>query len=439
MTLTSAQTDYREQVQRLLGVRASWVLDRAVRVVLIAIAGAFLSIYFDSVTLLIWAGLIISLDISFHFQGQWWLKRKNVPKRAYFAMLSHYALAVITMCLMPICLAVQGTLELLFAAGTLLFGLAIQALVNIPFGRGFSIINAVAFGLTSAVITAFLYFTAEDMLTMILVLLAGSGIIALYLFTVFVMLKRDAEAKINRAALSHVQKMEAVGRLSNGIAHDFNNLLTVILGNLDLMRETQGTREKEMLETEAREAASRGAALVRQLLAISRRTSLERSLVQLNPYLLSFETMARRLLPSNIALSVDGASREDLAILVDRAQLDSALLNLVINARDAMETTGGKLCVKATERRPGANAPEFLYPGSLNEAFVCIEVRDTGEGIPAEILDEITDPYVTTKPEGKGSGMGLAMVKGFAEQSGGGLSIESVEGQGTSVYVYLPV
>ncbi|BCM82509.1 response regulator [Methylobacterium indicum] len=243
-----------------------------------------------------------------------------------------------------------------------------------------------------------------------------------------------AERERIEDALRQAQRLEAVGQLTSGVAHDFNNLLTVIAGNIEFLeRAVFDDRSRRRLEM-MRGAAERGARLTAQLLAFSRRQKLEPVPVQLNRTVASM----RDLLQS----SMGGSSRIEMTLqpdlwpaLVDATQIELIILNLAINARDAM-AVGGCLTIETANVRlaaPPARAEEPM-PGE----YAMVAVSDTGTGIPAEVLARVFEPFFTTKEVGKGSGLGLAQVYGFAKQSGGGVRIDTRVGEGTSVRVYLP-
>ncbi|MBL8654309.1 MAG: response regulator, partial [Alphaproteobacteria bacterium] len=238
----------------------------------------------------------------------------------------------------------------------------------------------------------------------------------------------------SQSQLAQAQKMEAVGQLTGGIAHDFNNLLAVIIGNLDLLRAGETEDAAEMLDT-AIHAANRGAELTRRLLAFSRRQTLQPRHVDPNALVDSLVTLLKRTLGANIEVEVR-LSSEVGGVIADPAQLESALLNLAVNARDAMQG-GGRLTV-ATRRveldADYASLRSDVTPG-LYEA---ISVTDTGAGMPPDVAARAFEPFFTTKGVGKGSGLGLSMVYGFAKQSGGHASIYSEPGRGTTVTIYLP-
>ncbi len=242
---------------------------------------------------------------------------------------------------------------------------------------------------------------------------------------------------LNEAEARNVQaeKMEAIGQLTGGIAHDFNNLLTVMIGNLDLYAEMTDPSEKDQLAEEARQAALRAATLTSHLLAFSRKARLNPQPLDPAQFLRKFAPLIQRLMPETVEVRLELAS-EIGSIIVDANQLENALLNLVINARDAIEGDG--TITLRLEWVKSAPAQEFCGVSLAPGDFCRITVDDTGPGIAAELLNSVTEPFFTTKPVGKGSGLGLSMAKGFIEQSGGALDLFSVQGQGTAIAFWLP-
>ena len=243
--------------------------------------------------------------------------------------------------------------------------------------------------------------------------------------------------KATEEALLQSQKMEAVGQLTGGIAHDFNNLLTGIVGSLDLLqtRLNQGRTENVARYIDAAmTSANRAAALTHRLLAFARRQPLIPKSVDANALVVSLEDLLRRTIDETIDLAIVAA--DDLwNTLCDPNQLESALLNLAINARDAMPD-GGKLTITtANARLDGVTADTPALPSG---DYICIAVTDTGTGMSAEVAARAFDPFFTTKPIGQGTGLGLSMIYGFARQSNGHVTIDSKLGQGTSIRLYLP-
>ncbi len=228
------------------------------------------------------------------------------------------------------------------------------------------------------------------------------------------------------------QKMEAIGTLAGGIAHDFNNMLSIIQGNLEMMQMTDNDTMREAFASEAVTACWRGAALTRQLLSLGRTSMLEPQRLDPGQAIFEVERLVRRVVPAGIGLSAE-ADPELPPVLADETTLQAALLNLAINARDAMPD-GGHMHFEARCVPAEGPRPDWLPQGE----FVALSVSDTGEGIPEPILGKVFDPFFSTKPKGRGTGLGLAMVDGFARQSNGHARAESPPGEGTCVTLYLP-
>jgi len=236
-------------------------------------------------------------------------------------------------------------------------------------------------------------------------------------------------------ALRQAQKMETIGQLTGGIAHDFNNLLTVITGNLELLEMRIKDQAQLDLLKEALEAAELGADLTSRLLAFARKSVLKPEVVNLNILLNDIRPMLERTLGANINLQVS-MTDELWNTIVDAGQIESIMLNLVVNARDAMPK-GGQLLIetKNIEIDPEYAESEF---GLKAGDYVCLTVSDTGKGMTEEIRHQAFEPFFTTKQKGNGTGLGLAMVHGFAKQSGGHVAIYSEPGLGTTVNLYIP-
>jgi len=243
------------------------------------------------------------------------------------------------------------------------------------------------------------------------------------------------ERKASEEALRHAQKLEVVGQLSGGIAHDFNNLLTVILGNLEILEGRLEEPRALKPVQRAREAAELGAQLTNRLLAFARRQALEPRVVDLNDLVLGLSDMLHRTLGETVQVStVLGSGLGQTR--ADPGAIENALLNLAINARDAMPD-GGNLTVETRNADLDANslAGEMdVVPGS----YVVLSATDTGTGMTPEVRERALEPFFTTKEVGAGTGLGLSMIYGFAKQSGGYLRIYSEPGQGTTVGLYLP-
>jgi len=250
--------------------------------------------------------------------------------------------------------------------------------------------------------------------------------------------ERQRQARLDeaRTALARSQKLEAVGKLTGGVAHDFNNILHIISANVQLMLKTGKDSEKRLRGI--LDAVERGGKLAAQLLAFARRQPLHPSVVRVERLLERMDSLLQRAAGDSVAIARHGGgSEEDGAlwpVLADPNQLENVLLNLVINARDAMDGRGKVTILLENTRIDGAAADPEILPGD----YVLVAVSDTGQGMPPDVMERAFEPFFTTKPEGKGTGLGLSMAHGFVTQSGGHIRLASVPGQGTTVSIYLP-
>ena len=244
------------------------------------------------------------------------------------------------------------------------------------------------------------------------------------------------ERKQAARQLQQAQKMEAIGQLTGGLAHDFNNLLTVVIGNLELLEgkfsgdERAGRRLKEAID-----AARKGSDLTRQMLAFARKQALEPREVKINELVNGMAPLVSRSIGETIQVKVVPMAGEPMAV-IDPSQLESAILNLAINARDAM--AGGGLLTIETQASYLDEAYAARHPEVVPGHYVMVAVSDTGSGMSPELLEKVFQPFFTTKEQGKGSGLGLSMVYGFIKQSGGHISVYSEVGHGTAIKMYLP-
>jgi signal transduction histidine kinase/ActR/RegA family two-component response regulator len=275
-------------------------------------------------------------------------------------------------------------------------------------------------------------------------ILKGGAFVAVTAIALYVLLRRHEAAE--RAAASHsgrledqlrqAQRLEAVGQLTGGVAHDFNNLLTVIIGNAGLLAaELQHDPDRRELAESTLSAAHRAAELTRRLLAFARLQNLEPRVTDVGDLVAGIDSLVRRTLGEHVEIVI--VRRAALwPALVDPAQLESAILNLAINGRDAMPD-GGRLVIEVANAYIGEDDPDRnidVQPGP----YVVVAVTDTGTGIAPEHLGRVFDPFFTTKEVGRGTGLGLSMVFGFVKQSGGHIKIDSEVGRGTTVTMYLP-
>ena len=233
-------------------------------------------------------------------------------------------------------------------------------------------------------------------------------------------------------ALRQAQRLEAIGQLTGGVAHDFNNLLMIISGSVQRLRAELTDKKHARLLDMIATATQRGESLTRQLLTYSRQQTLTPQVIDLSQRLPLLRELLMRSLRADIEIKVD-VPDSVCAVRVDPGEFELAILNLAVNAKDAMPT-GGTLSIRA---KPVTLKGEASEEG-LSGEFVAIRVADTGHGIPPDVLARVFEPFFTTKEVGKGTGLGLSQVYGFAKQSGGTATITSAEGRGTAITIYLP-
>jgi signal transduction histidine kinase len=389
--------------------------------------------------------------------GRWalWLRyrrvRTGITDVAHWSWLAACGSLLAGMCwgmgglvLFPT-MPVLGQIFLTFVIGGMCAGAVVISASHLP--------SLLAFLLSASLPMTVLFFgqgtkTAAALGTMILVFSAALSLAGLHLnrfFAETMQLRFElgaanlrlqaeiTEREATEAALRQAQKLEAVGQLTGGISHDFNNLLTVVIGNLALAIE----RAREIpailpLLQNALQAAERGVALIERLLAFARKQRLDPRSVDLNRLIAGIEDLLRRTLGDRIRLII--TAEADLApARVDANQLELAILNLTINARDAMPG-GGNLRIGLQNRQANYGWPSELSPGE----YVVVSISDIGTGMDEATLTRAFEPFFTTKEIGSGSGLGLPMVQGFAAQSGGDVRVQSKVGEGTTVELWLP-
>ena len=247
-----------------------------------------------------------------------------------------------------------------------------------------------------------------------------------------------SEQKQIELQLAQSQKMQAIGQLAGGVAHDFNNLLTAIFMQLDVLatRHPVGDPSYEGLN-EIKQTSTRAADLVRKLLAFSRKQTVQREILDLGELISEFEVLLRRVLYEDVNLTTD-YGRNLPQVRADRGQLETAVMNLAVNARDSVRAHGGGSVNIRTARVTQEQAQQLGYPTAQGDQAM-IEVSDDGPGIPSDVMSKIFDPFFTTKPVGEGTGLGLATVYGIVKQSDGWISVDSKPGEGAAFRIFLPV
>lgn len=247
--------------------------------------------------------------------------------------------------------------------------------------------------------------------------------------------KRNAEETLRQAqeALLHAQKMDAIGKLTGGVAHDFNNLLSVIVNGLSVLRMTSPNEQSQKILDSMERSATRGAELTRQLLTFARQQPQMRDTHNINRVIRSFEAVMRRAIHSPVHFQLDLCNAVP-QVMIDASQMEAALLNLVVNARDATGDEGTiTLRTEIIDLQP--YEVNQLPPGH----YVKITVADTGEGIPPDVIPHVIEPFFTTKPPGQGTGLGLSQVYGFIRETGGDLTVQSDMGEGTQISLFIPL
>ncbi len=430
-----SKTDYRDQFQALGQTDMINSTEVRLRLVFIAVPifAAFLGMGF--VLPLYWFGLYLACLLTM----QWIIQRlRQRYDRALFQVAiwfnAYIALVFISL---PIALWLTGEAVFRVAAVALSFSAMMHSVAQrsrlpvFALGDGFA---------NSLFLMVIMYSFWQDLPGLVEQLIITSLMLAMLVYYLFALTSAFRVRRALRAATeqsAEIQKMRLIGQLSGGVAHDFNNILTVIMGNLELYGEIKSPTERARLVEGAYAAAKKASVLTSQLLSFSRQAPLQPEPVSLPEFADHLVTMTAPLIPGKIDVQV--SINEHLPpVQADQNQLEAAVLNLVLNARDAMPE-GGHLMVTARELTIGLHSPVGLRTGLPHGDYVALEVEDTGEGVPWPIRDKIFDPFFTTKGVGHGSGLGLSMAQGFAEQSKGALLLESQEGKGTKFTLFLPV
>jgi signal transduction histidine kinase len=397
----------------------------------IAVAGGAIHVYTGQPAALAWAATYLGLQV-LHYG---FLVSRRGPERRWEVAVAHlgYGATAVIFVSFPVALLLGDDPVLVAAAAFALATLVVFLLWRPAPPRSVLPIDVAVHGLAVAAALAHFLPALSDPLAQAIVLLCALAEVSY--FTMALYSTTAVRHRLGDAALRGIeaQKMEAIGRLTGGIAHDFNNILTVMRGNLELYAEVADPAERARLVAEAHAAALRASGLVSQLLSFSRRAPLAPVGTDAQTVIAELAAMAARVLPARIRVEL----RTPPAAMPFRADLDrlnAALLNLVINARDAIAGQG-RIVIEAAPADPADDPalPEPLPPGR----YLRFSVTDDGPGLSPEAARRALEPFYTTKPVGQGSGLGLPSAKGFAEQSGGGLTIRSRPGE-TVVSIYLP-
>lgn len=423
---------FRKIVADFLAVETEQGSDR--RVYLSCVVLGSILVYFFGGTPWMFAAIppYILVEVTYGQHARRAAQRTLLTQREYLLLRLHHLATIVAFAVLVNVIAFTPGIVSAWAAGLLVFGMALNCVSHETrsaaaghfgmFAVGFVALSA-AFGISTAA-----EFDARTKLFVVL----STLMLALYFGRVVVISVRIRENLVQRTdALRHAQKGEAVGRLTSGIAHDFNNLLTVMRGNIDLLTEVPESERGSLIQ-EIGAATDRGGRLVGQLLASVRRGERSEEVVELCDFLSTFTAFARRVLPANVELQAQADG--DLRLRCDAAQLDSALLNLVVNARDAMPD-GGIVSIVAETIEPSSAGARGNGGGMR---WIMISVIDDGPGMPPDVLARATEPFMTTKPAGMGTGLGLSMVREFADRMGGKFELQSEIGRGTAARLRLP-
>lgn len=362
--------------------------------------------------------------------------RRRIHRAWYWTMVIFNAVIALIFIILPCMLWLSNSPILMLGAVGLSLGSMLHSMsqrTKLPlFALGDALANSVFFVLVGVSLAGNFSAFADGVIVVVIL----AAMLFYYLNTLWSIFRVRTNLKIATERSIHAQKMEAMGRLTGGIAHDFNNILTVVKGNLELYKEVEDKAEQDYLAAEAFVAAQKAEKLTAHLLGFSRQAILVPQPIDLTEFISEFSTMVRRLLPENIDFQSQ-IPPDIWAVHADRTQFESALLNLVINARDAMPD-GGEIRLAADRFVVGDVSPDLPQQARPGR-YVRLTVSDTGHGISKTLQTQVFDPFFTTKDVGKGSGLGLSMAKGFTEQSKGWLDLFSEPGMGTVITIILPV
>lgn len=336
---------------------------------------------------------------------------------------------------LPGYLLLQESLSMQLAGAAAILGTVLWLIRRSELSIRLLISEIILMGLCMGVLLAFAVPMIETTPERIAVILCGVGVVIYFALTMLMSRKHHQRAEEAASRAAEAEKMKALGHLAGGVAHDFNNILTATIGNLELYEEVRTEAEQAQCVEEALLAARSGEALVRKLLAFGRAPVASNNTIALNDVVDGLQTLSKRLLPAPIRLTVTVPQR-GLVVPVSGQDLTTALLNLIVNARDAM-TEGGSVSVTITPH--SIRQSKMMLDGSPIKPgdYVRIDVADNGPGMAPDVLQRVLEPFFTTKPEGKGSGLGLPLVAEFAREAGGGLII-TTSPYGTCVTIYLP-
>lgn len=426
--------DHDREIERLFQVEYGERHELTFRFGAVAIAGILLYLYSGWVSSWVWLIGYFLLQLTyFRFLRS---RRPGCTSRDTRIAACIFLVMLAEFVSVPALLAVQDD-PAMRVGGTAVIGTILVFLVRRSDTMKPMVWGQIAIiGLLVAGIVGHTMTEVDSTLAEVAVVISGVGLLVYLAQATLIVRKQRIQAEVAAERSAQAQKLEAIGQLAGGVAHDFNNILTAVLGNLELYREVCAGPERDAFVENAHKAAKRAEQVVEQLLVYSRQSKGTATSHEANALLGDVVVLGRRLLPASTDMQVFPADR-DLWVQVDENQLLTALINLIVNAVDAMEG-GGRLTLSVSLRQYGAPQPMIDGTTIPAGAYAELKVADTGPGIPRELLDRVVEPFFTTKPVGKGSGLGLAMVLGFAQKSEGGLKIET-SGAGTAISLLLPL
>lgn len=430
----AAELEYHEEIERLVSLEKGQIMDKILRFIGVPVAGVLFYFYTGSVLSFWWSGCYLSC----YFIYRLYLNSLKNDVSSVQMNVAHLIFVIQTLSFgwFPAMMLIETDRNLVLV-GAALIGIHLIHLVH----RGDTSLVLIC-GVTAAVSSVMIALLIA-VLPQITNQIAIFGILAswiglvLYLGqSLFAARHRILAESAAKREIYQAQKLAALGQLAGGIAHDFNNILTAISGNLELYRLLTQDEDKEEVISAAHESSQRAARIVNQILVYARKSPVEFRKVNANEPLLSVSVMAEHLVPANIKFSVQPLEVET-RVNIDPDQLVTAMMNLVLNAVDAIQG-GGQISLSAKLVQAGSGKTVIGGKTLPEGSYVAYEVADTGEGIPDDILKSVVDPFFTTKPVGKGTGLGLSMAVSIAENSGGGLEIETST-KGTVMTICIPV
>ncbi|PIL19989.1 hypothetical protein P775_11820 [Puniceibacterium antarcticum] len=415
----------------------SWT-ELALRYTTVILGGFFMTIHIGSPVIAIW--LIIFLALNGYYSFCLTKMKPPTSRTVYMRLTTLFITSVIAYSSCAVYVFLHDDMSFRALGVTALVAQGMFNLSRHRHGSISAIFDTVIVALAGLIMGFYLILQTDhtridhDMTEDMIIVVCTIGVCSYYVIAQYRNIQTHVSLRNARIEAIQTQKMKAVGQITAGVAHDFNNLLTVIRGNIELAELAEDPEEVATTLKDAKLAADRAADLTSQLLSFSRKARLEASKIDLVSFWSEFGKIMNHSVPATIETTI--SANPDLRnLFCDRGQLQNAVLNLLINARDALQGRGK---IEIYSRRASVAEVKSVGRKSTHySAYGAIEIRDNGAGIPPDLLDSVTEPFFTTKKVGQGSGLGLSMVKGFTEQSGGNLLISSSP-RGTRVVMVLP-